>query len=53
MSEDKSKQDEQVEEQREDEQPDVEAHRMKARSLDPSEEATDEAGRRARRPSGL
>jgi hypothetical protein len=54
MSEDKTKQDEPVEEPRADEEPDVEAHRFKARSLDPSEEGgDDEEGRRLRRPSGL
>lgn len=53
MSEDTSKQDEQVEEQT-DEQPDVEAHSMRARRIDRAEEPTDdEEGRRQRRPSGL
>jgi hypothetical protein len=49
MSEDKTKQDEQVEEQRTDEEPDVEAHRFKLNE-EPGEDAEGE-GMRARRPS--
>jgi hypothetical protein len=53
MSEDKSKPDEQVEEQPQaDETPDVEAHTMRARSLEDGEEGGDEAGKRSRRIGG-
>jgi hypothetical protein len=50
MSEDKTKQDEQVEEQRTDEEPDVEAHRFKMRNEETGDEAEGE-GMRGRRPN--
>ena len=50
MSEDKTQQDEPVEEQREtDEEPDVEAHRMKARRQASPEDKQMEPGARAKR----
>jgi hypothetical protein len=53
VSEDKSKKDDAVEEKAEDEGPDVEAHRFKARTIE-GDETADEADRfKARRPSGL
>jgi hypothetical protein len=54
MSEDKSRDEEQPITPGEDEEPDVEAHRFKARPDDLGEEGgEDEAGMRQRRPSGL
>jgi hypothetical protein len=52
MSEDKTKQDEPVEEQNQDQEPDVEAHRYKARSVEPNEEGGDDEGMRGRRIGG-
>jgi hypothetical protein len=55
MSEDKAKDREEDRRARtDDDEPDVEAHRFKARSDDPGEDAgEDESGMRLRRPSGL
>jgi hypothetical protein len=54
MSEDKSREEEQRVARSEDEEPDVEAHRFKARQEDLGEEGgEDEAGMRQRRPTGL
>jgi hypothetical protein len=53
MSEDKTTQDEPVEEQRSDEEPDVEAHRMKARRLaSPEDLRLEPDDARAKRPTG-
>ena len=51
MSEDKTKQDEPVEEKHEDDEPDVEAHNMRARRSMSPEDAPQDPGMRAKRPN--